>query len=510
MRRFFHSVASGYALLAANTVFVLLQIPLALHYLSREQFGLWALVLQLTGYLQLVDLGMSASVARHLIDHKDDRESGVYGSLIQTAGLVLLVQGAIVLLLGVGFAFAASRVLRIATEFDSQFKLLMSVQCGLLALTFPMKIFGHLLTAHQRTDIFNYCQIGLFVVNYAALWISLAYGSGVFSLVLANIAGSLFLVFASCIACAILRLYPSPNAWGRPSWLRFRELFAFGKDVFWIALGAQMINASQTIVVTRAMGLDTSGVWAIGTRAYTLVTQLVWRPFDFSYPALSEMVVRNERTWLLHRFKNLVILSSSLAVACAVMFALCNKAFVELWTHGKVIWSSQYDVLLSLWLIVLTLVHCHSGFVVISKRVRFMKYIYFIEGAAFLTVGSYAASRYGIAGLIVTSIIASLIFSCSYGIWRTANEFNLTVKEVALLWLIPSMRLLLLLGTLAGSIYWAAHFLSAGMQLFIYIITVGTAAIVLFARLGLTAELRQELLHRAPLRFGRWARLFPR
>ena len=340
-------------------------------------------------------------------------------------------------------------------------------------------------------------------MNYIVLWLCFASGRGVFSLAYANMASAVYFAFSSLAACLFLKLFPSANAWGRPSWLRFRELFIFGKDVFWVFLGTQMISASQAIVITRSMGLDVSGVWTVATRAFTLVTQLVWRPFDISYPALSEMVVHGERDRLLQRFRNLVVLSCSTAVIGAVMFALCNKPFVELWTHGKVTWKSRYDVLLGIWLIVLTLVHCHCGFVVFLKRIGLMKYVYFIEGTVFLTVGSYATSRYGIAGLLATSIVASLIFSCSYGIWRTVSEFELSVKEVAFRWLVPSLKLLVSLGGIAFCTYLLVHTLSAELQLVIYVAGPGSLAALLFVRFGLTAELRQEILLRFPARFRR-------
>lgn len=503
MRRFFHSVSSGYVLIAANTVFIFLQVPLALHYLPRKEFGLWALVLQLTGYLQLVDLGMSPSVSRHLIDHKDDKDGGSYGSLIQTAGIVLFLLGAIVFVGGVLITFLCSNFIHVEHDLQTQFRLLMIIQCAVIAVGFPMRIFNHILTAHQRGDVSNYCQIGLFLVNYLVLWLCFAHGRGLLSLAYAQVGSSLYFTFSSLAACFVLKLFPSPNTWGRPSWLRFSELFTFGKDVFWVFLGTQMISASQTIVITRSMGLDVSGVWAVATRAFTLMTLLVWRPFDLSYPALSEMVVHGERDRLLHRFRNLVVLSCSTAVVGAVMFALCNKPFVELWTHGKVTWNSQYDVLLGLWLIVLTLVHCHCGFVVFLKRIGLMKYVYFIEGAVFLTAGSYATSRYGIAGLLATSVVASLIFSCSYGIWRTVSEFKLSVKEVAFLWLIPSIKLLMSLGGIAFCTYLFVHGLSAKLQLVIYVAGLGSLGALLFVRFALTTELRQEILLRVPARFRR-------
>src|ERR1700689_166956 len=100
LKKFTHSLLSGYVALGANCFFTLASVSLALHYLGKLEFGLWALVTQIAGYIALIDLSMSASVGRILIDHKDERQSGVYGSVIKTGALVGLVQGAIMLLGG--------------------------------------------------------------------------------------------------------------------------------------------------------------------------------------------------------------------------------------------------------------------------------------------------------------------------------------------------------------------------------------------------------------------------
>ena len=105
-KRFAHSLASGYVLLAANMLFTLASVPLALKYLGTEEFGLWGLATKIGGFIALVDFGLSASVARILIDHKDDRASGGYGGIVKTGLLVGLVQGALVL--GVGSRWPAS------------------------------------------------------------------------------------------------------------------------------------------------------------------------------------------------------------------------------------------------------------------------------------------------------------------------------------------------------------------------------------------------------------------
>src|SRR5689334_3361625 len=120
-RRAAHSVASGYVVLAATAVYALGSLPLALHYLSKERFGLWGLMAGIGGYLSLIDLGMSGSVARLLIDHKDEPAKGTYGSLVQTGWLVLMVQGVLIFLAGFLMAPLLSRLLAIQPELRAEF-----------------------------------------------------------------------------------------------------------------------------------------------------------------------------------------------------------------------------------------------------------------------------------------------------------------------------------------------------------------------------------------------------
>src|SRR4029077_15534342 len=110
-RRIIHGAASGYAVLVATAFYSLASVPLALHYLSKERFALWALMSSIGGYLNLIDFGMSNSVARLLIDHKDAQERGSYGSLIKTGWLVLVVQGFILLAAGLALAPVLGRLL---------------------------------------------------------------------------------------------------------------------------------------------------------------------------------------------------------------------------------------------------------------------------------------------------------------------------------------------------------------------------------------------------------------
>ncbi|MFZ4388410.1 MAG: hypothetical protein ACOYOI_09690 [Chthoniobacterales bacterium] len=49
-KRFASGVVTSYGAILVNVFYTLLSIRLALHYLGKEQFGLWALALQVSGY----------------------------------------------------------------------------------------------------------------------------------------------------------------------------------------------------------------------------------------------------------------------------------------------------------------------------------------------------------------------------------------------------------------------------------------------------------------------------
>ena len=49
MRRFVQSLLSSYLALGAAAVYTMISVPLALHFLSRQEFGLWALLAQIAG-----------------------------------------------------------------------------------------------------------------------------------------------------------------------------------------------------------------------------------------------------------------------------------------------------------------------------------------------------------------------------------------------------------------------------------------------------------------------------
>jgi O-antigen/teichoic acid export membrane protein len=499
LKRFAHSFLSGFVQLGANTVFTLASVPLALHYLEREEFGLWLTAASIAGYVALIDWGLNAAAARILIDYKDEPERGGYGGIIQTAAWVGLAQAGIIFLIGTLMAFAAAWFLKLSPALERECIWLLIGLSAITAGMFATRILANLLTANQRFDVGNYASALGLAANLVVLWWSFARGQGIFSMLWGQAANVVAIVAVNWTGCWRLSLFPRRGHWGRASWKAFRELFDFGRDVFLIALGNQLINTSQYLIVTRLLGLNAAAVWGVCTKTYPLFVQVITRIFDYATSALAEMMVRGERELLLRRFRQIAVVSVNLAVAAGTLIAVGNGPFVKIWTHGQVGWPVRNDVLLGVWLVTLIVVRTHCGLVGQSKAFRFMRFIYFIEGFAFvgLTVLFHRFGG-GITMMLIVSIACSLCFTFSYGLWRTREYFHLTWGDLAH-WHRSTLVLAVTVVPAAVPVWWLTRNLPAMQQIMADSVLAIWIAFM-FLRHGLGDSLREDALRFAPSR----------
>ncbi|MGB7769814.1 MAG: oligosaccharide flippase family protein [Verrucomicrobiia bacterium] len=501
VKRFAHSLASGYLLQVVNMLYTLASVPLALHYLTRAEFGLWAVTTQIAGYITLIDAGMTNAAVRILIDHKDDRAGGAYGGVIKTSLLVGTVQGGLVLLIGTLLALAGGALLHVPMDLRKSFTGLLLGLSLLTGISFTLRSFANVPAAHQRFDISNFAQIVLFGLALPGMWLGFAFGLGVFALLVAQATLVLGAALINVTACVWLKLLPGRGQWGRASWAQFKELFAFGRDVFAMGVGWQFINTSQTILLTRFLGLDVAAVWSVCTRTYNALTVLVWRILDYAEPALAEMMVRGERDRLLRRFREVAVLVASLAVLAGTLFAVCNGPFVQLWTNGKIHWSPVNNLLLAAWFCCFTLSRTHSAFAVLTKQFGFLRFVYLVEGLAFIALNLLFLRWGSVTLMLVFSILCTLSFSLPYCWWRTAGYFNVRQRELAG-WYGPAWQLAWRLAPVAAAIWWLSRDWPLKWQLAVNAALPGLWGAIALFRYGLSKSLRTDIVERTPL----WAK----
>ncbi len=407
-KRFASGVVTSYGAILVNVFYTLFSVRMALHYLGKEQFGLWALALQISGYMALLELGMSSAISRFLADHKDDVNGGEYGSLLLTGGIVFGIQGCMIAIAGAVFSYAAPSLFHIPPDLASDFRWVLVLLTSLSGFTIATRSLGGPLWAFQRMDITNLLAIVTLVVSYGVLWMGFRAGYGIYSLAYANIPTAILSPVILCIVCLRNGYYPTRGSWGGPKWVLFRKLFAFGKDVLIMSSGSQLVNASQVMILSRLAGLDAAATFSVGTKFYTMGQQFVWKVLDNSAPALTEIFVRGERIRFNERFWNVVSVTAFLATIGASGLMMGNQILVTFWTSGVIQWSLGADVILAALLIVTSLSRCFVGIFGLVGDLRPVRHIYFLEGCLFILLALAAVRHFGVIGVLAASLVAHL------------------------------------------------------------------------------------------------------
>lgn len=498
LKNFSRNLATSYLQFVVNGLYSLASIPLILHWLSKDEFALWGVLVQFMSYFYLIDLGINQAISRFLVDHKDQRHNGEYGALVKTSFAVSAVQGLIVLLVVALGAPLLAGLMNIKPESADLFIRLMRWQGLIMAFNFCLNPLNIMLMAHQRMDVVSRLSIYNLVLNLALLAALLAKGVGIYAFIYANIATALITSLQLVWHCSRLGFLPGRGEWGHASWEQFKNVFSYGKDVFLINLGAQLITSSQTIIVYRMLGSAAAAVWIVGTKVFGMIRQIMFQPYLSAAPGLSEMAARQEIERLRLRFKNLVSLTASLGVFLGVGYALCNSLFVELWTKGKISWSPLCDVMLAVWLFFTALQAPHCNFVFVTKRVASMRLVYFVEGCCFVLLSLTVGWRFGFVGILACSVLCLVAFSYNLGLRLSEQYFNVPLRELVLDWVKPAWKLALALAFPALALWLATAPLPAFWRLIAHATAMAFIGTLLFLRIGLTRQMVRDSADRLP------------
>lgn len=500
-KRLFFGTLWGYVLMGASILYGLASIPIALSYLPLEKFGLWAVTQQALNFLTLVDLGFSSALARLLIEHKDEPGGAPYHSMVRMSQAVMLAQGGIILLLGIGLAIFLPGFMDIVPELKRTFAGLLALQALVIAAGFAMRFYGQILYAHHRLDIDSGINACGFAIQFVVLWLSFHLGAGVFSLVWASAATFVTTTAARMVVCRANGFLPRRGGKASFSSRQFREAFSFGAGLFGVSLGGVLIMSTQAMLIGKFIGLAEAGIWSVCTRPFTIMLPFIWRPFDSSFTMFSEMVVRRESARLVVWFTSLGRFTFGMAFIAAVTFAVCNAPFVWLWTSGRVSWPEINNTLLALWVPLLTFSHCASWVIQATKKLKLLPWICFLEGAFFMAATSLVGNALGYAGIILCSIVASLLFTVPYSCLRLGEILDQPVRQLCRNVLSPpaAVGIIMVLAALPAMLL-THNMGSPGLLFFIRCCVMGLFAVGML-RFTLDDPLRRRLLEQIPPHF---------
>ena len=465
-------VILGYGALVVQIFYSIASIPLALKHLSHAEFGMWSLILTLVTYLGLIEVGMTNGFQRHLFDCKDDKTDGRYGRLF-TASLVALSLAAVVMLMiGLIGIWIAIPVYRIPPDMKERFVWVMVAQVLLSSASMATRMLGSPLYIHQRHDLLQVSQIGTFFIYYGVLRFGFHAGWGLYAMTANTAAGFLWSLIFSLVACKKLKLYPPHGTWGWPRSVEFQSVFRYSRDIFMVQIGNDLKRGLPMLLLPRFLGLDAAATWTVCTRTFTILNQIVSKPYDYSLPMLCEIYVRGDERKMAMRWTEITQLVLAISVCVFTVGAANNSLFIHLWVGPHLAWSPATNGWVALSCIVAGVATAAFGIVGFHKHLGFIRFVPFLESLLIAVNAWWMIDLWGIVGLIVATMLASLIASIGFGMYHLAIITHTPISELIRDALWRPLRVLPLTAVLA----WGCSCLSTLLP--------GYAGLILSAAMG--------------------------
>lgn len=412
--RYFRSLITGYGATVITSLCILASVPLALSFISTASFAIWGLILQVSGYLLLGDLGVSSAVGRLLMNHLPSRPSMQYGQIF-FAGLISFIgQAFLVFAFGVGFAFFGPTILDIPADMRPDFTRLMICQTSIISVFFPLKTVTYAFVAQGRYEWINVSTaLGSFA-SLLVLLVGLTSGLGLSAYIAASLAESVLICSIQIAMASKSGLLPKKREYFFPAKQQILAVWEIGWDIFLVGLGNRLFYTSQSFLLARFAGLDSVAVWLIGSKLFYFGREMLSKAAFMAGPPLMSLYVESLRAKAELRLAQI----SKVLGYCAAIFGglliIGNSLFVELWSGGKVSWPETSNIALAALLVCnafsFSLIHLLG----MELRFKTLRYLTFLEAAFFILSSCYFVPRLGSSSVAPLMLLSTLLFSIPY------------------------------------------------------------------------------------------------
>jgi len=275
----------GYLVAAA---YILVLLPVVVHYLGTERFGLWVLILALTGYVGLADLGLSLSFTKYVAQYISERDYDNVSSVVRHGVLFYLAVSVLIIALGgllAPYVFSALNVPVEQLTLARQAFLIALLGFGVNAIVY---VFLSLLSGVQRMDVVNIFTSVAFVLKLGAIAGALALGLGLIGMMAAEVAVG----FVSLVPIVVLvrRFLPEVplGRWGFDGSM-LKRLLRFGGQLQ-VSRFAELVQLQfDKLLISRYIGLTAVTMYDFGSRPLNRLRALPLTALMGLLPAVSAL-----------------------------------------------------------------------------------------------------------------------------------------------------------------------------------------------------------------------------
>jgi len=313
----------------AQSILLVITMPLLIHTMGAEQYGLWMVASSLLGIVGTLEMGLGSGVIKFVAEYvaKEDYKglsSTILGTLVLylTIGILLsfplyyFAPNIIFLLkLSQNLSSIGEKSIRVIT-FGFLPLLLLNI-----GLAVPMGL--------QRYGISNLISFSRVALTQLVAIVIVFSGGHVYHVLIGNVVVLwLCSLFSLLIGLKILVPYRLSFFF---SWQYGKKLLSFSKYVILQNLGSQIFSSVDRLAVGRVLGIDAVTYYSVGTMIASRFFQLMTTISHSFMPHASEAFASKDYQKIFNLFSRGTYITALFSLSFGFVIILFSKPLLQIW-----------------------------------------------------------------------------------------------------------------------------------------------------------------------------------
>jgi O-antigen/teichoic acid export membrane protein len=330
--------------------------PFLVHSLGDSMYGIWILLLSVTGYMGLLDTGLKTSIVRYVsrFNAMSDREN--LDRVLSTSFVLYSVLSVVAIAITALLAAQFENLFTVDPETIDTIRMVVYLGGIGVAITLPISVFGGLLVGFQRYDQLNKANILLLLLRSIAIVAVLTLGFGIVAVSGIQLASQVLL--GGLLAWFAYRQYPSlrinPTAFRQDT---AKMLYSYSGFMLLNNLAMYSLFYSGEILIGIFLGSASITHYAIATGLVHYLSKFVGAMTQVLHPYASDQEARGNT----EKIKQIVVQGTKwcllLVLPVALTYIILGRTFISLWMGpqyaelsgailiiaaiGRIMWLSQ-------------------------------------------------------------------------------------------------------------------------------------------------------------------------
>ena len=400
----------SYVLLGLNTIIGLLYTPYLLRMLGKSEYGLYSLATSVIAYLTVLDLGFGNAIVRYTAkfraEGKKEEQYEMFGMffILYLVISVIAFIIALVLVRNVNEIFDANMTV---AEVD-RMRIILLLMAFNLAFTFPMSIWGSIITAYEGFVFLKLVNIVRTILNALVMIVLLYWGYKAVALVVVTTIFNILTLSINQVYCKRklrVRLY-----FRKMRWRFLKEVSVYS---FWIFLNAVMDRiywSTGQFILGIYKGTASVAVYAVAILLKDMYFMFSTAISSVFLPRVTSMITRGasekEVSDLFIKTGRIQYLMMAFIL---VSFILFGRPFINLWAGFS--YLEAYEITLLFFVPVTVPLIQNLGITILMARnqMKFRCVSYVIIAIASLFLSIPLAKLYGGIGCAIATAFALII-----------------------------------------------------------------------------------------------------